>query len=170
MKKFIVLTLCVVMSLTVIACSNKSQQKEKEVTNEETTQIPNPFEDFQTIDEAEKSAGFEISDIKSIPDTYSLTAIRAIENDLIELIYQDGENEIRVRKAKGNEDISGDYNEYKDSNTVEINNASVTMKGNDGKVSVATWVDGDYSYSITADVGKEGIDSNLIADIIESIK
>ncbi|HEX3075302.1 MAG TPA: hypothetical protein VHQ24_00385 [Lachnospiraceae bacterium] len=170
MKKIIVLTLCVVMSLTVIACSSKSPQKEKEVASEETTQIPNPFEDFDTIDEAEKSAGFEISDIKSIPDTYRLTAIRAVENDLIEIIYKDGENEIRIRKAKGNEDISGDYNEYKDSNTVEINNASVTMKGNDGKVSVATWVDGDYSYSITANVGKEGIDSNQIVDIIESIK
>ena len=41
--------------------------------------------------------------------------IQAIENDIIQVIYDDGTNSIYIRKGAGTEDISGDYNEYEQS-------------------------------------------------------
>ena len=55
---------------------------------------------------------------------------------------------LRIRKAVGTDDISGDYNEYKEENVVKVGELEVTEKGNDGNISVASWTDGTYSYSI----------------------
>lgn len=49
------------------------------------------------------------------------------------------------------EDISGDYTKYSDVKTEKIGDWDVTLKGNDGKVVLAVWNDGTYSYSISLD-------------------
>ena len=36
-----------------------------------------------------------------------MSAIRAIKDTMIEIIYTNGDNEIRIRKGTGSEDISG---------------------------------------------------------------
>lgn len=61
---------------------------------------------------------------------------------------------LTYRKAKGTEDISGDYNSYTYENTIEVFGKKVTLKGSDkDKISLAIWNDGTYAYSIM--VGKE---------------
>lgn len=49
---------------------------------------------------------------------------------MIEVIYfNDTDNEgLRIRKAKGTDDISGDYNEYKNVETVKVGDYDVTEK------------------------------------------
>ena len=42
----------------------------------------------------------------------------------------------------------GDFNQYAESNAVDVDGRSVTLQGNDGQVQLATWLDGDYTYSI----------------------
>ena len=48
---------------------------------------------------------------------YNSLVIQAIADDMIEVIYFDAEKThegLRIRKAVGTDDISGDYNEYKE--------------------------------------------------------
>jgi|GEM_PF-2402428 len=96
--------------------------------------------------------------------------IQAIENDMIEVIYfNDTDNEgLRIRKAKGTDDISGDYNEYKDVETVKVGDVEVTEKGSDGDIAVVIWNDGTYSYAI--DAGEAKLNSEAIANLIANIK
>ena len=54
-------------------------------------------------------------------------------------------HEIRIRKASGNEDISGDYTQYTDTNIATIGELKVTMKGENGQTNLATWTDNGYT-------------------------
>jgi hypothetical protein len=116
--------------------------------------------------------GFEISVDENQLDGFSLEAVRAMDQEMIELIYRIGEEEIRIRKVKAEDDIngiSGDYNEYSETNTELYGDIEVATKGNAGKVSVAEWSINEYNYSLTAN-NAEGLDSSTTGDIIKSIQ
>ena len=171
MKKILLMS---VLCLAIIACGKKEETKQEtaETTNviqKESTQIPNPFVEVKNLDEASKIAGFSLE----VPETYEdykQQVIQAIENDMIEVIYleeESGYEGLRIRKAKGTDDISGDYNEYRNVETVKVGDYDVTEKGDEGNIFIATWTDGTYSYAIDTDraeLNAEDI-TNLIANI-----
>lgn len=168
---FIISTLC----LAIIACGKKEEAKQKTVettnaTQEQSVGIPNPFVEVKTLDEASKIAGFTL-EVPATYEDYKKQVIQAIENDMVEVIYFDEDSEhegLRIRKAKGTDDISGDYNEYKNVETVKIGDYEVTEKGSEGDISVAIWTDGTYSYSIN--VGEAKFNAEAIANLISNIK
>ena len=170
MKKILLISL---LCLAVISCGKKEEVKE-EVAEVSTTQtqdygVPNPFEIVDTLDEAAKIAGFSLEAPTEYAD-YNSLVIQAIADDMIEVIYFDAEKThegLRIRKANGTDDISGDYNEYKEEIVVKLGELEITEKGNDGNISVATWTDGTYSYSINVDEALLNADdvSNLISNI-----
>ena len=167
---FLISTLC----LTIIACGKKEEVQQEatqttEVTQEQNIGMPNPFVEVKTLDEASKIAGFTL-EVPESYEEYKERVIQAIENDMIEVIYLDEESGfegLRIRKAKGTDDISGDYNEYKNIETVKVGDYEVTEKSDGGNIFVATWTDGTYSYAIDidrAELSKEDIE-NLISNI-----
>ena len=172
MKKILLMS---VLCLAIVACGKKEEAKQEtaettNVTQKESTQIPNPFVEVKNLDEASKIAGFSLE----VPETYEdykKQVIQAIEDDMIEVIYYDENSEhegLRIRKAKGTDDISGDYNEYKDVETVKVGDFEVTEKGSEGSISVATWNDGTYSYAI--DVAEASLTKDTIANLVSNIK
>ncbi len=182
MKKFIAIILCVIMTLSFAACSEKTtsdnedsqvEQKSEETSislEENSAQMPNPFIDCETIEEAEELAGFTIKIPKKLPKGFYVSSIRVIKNELIEIVIEDEENTVYFRKGKGNEDISGDYNEYEKEKIVKVGDLDVKLRGNDGKINAATWSDGEYSYAIVINSGKEGIYTEIVVDIINNIQ
>ena len=172
MKKILLIS---VLCLAIIACGKKEEAKQEttettNVTQKESTQIPNPFVEVKTLEEASKIAGFTLE----VPETYEdykKQVIQAIENDMIEVIYYDENSEhegLRIRKAKGTDDISGDYNEYKDVETVKVGDFEIIEKGSEGNISVATWNNGTYSYAI--DVAEASLTKDTIANLVSNIK
>ena len=172
MKKILLMS---VLCLAIVACGKKEEAKQEtaettNVTQKESTQIPNPFVEVKNLDEASKIAGFSLE----VPETYEdykKQVIQAIEDDMIEVIYYDENSEhegLRIRKAKGTDDISGDYNEYKDVETVKVGDFEITEKGSEGSISVATWNDGTYSYAI--DVAEASLTKDTIANLVSNIK
>ena len=172
MKKILLMS---VLCLAIVACGKKEEAKQEtaettNVTQKESTQIPNPFVEVKNLDEASKIAGFTLE----VPETYEdykKQVIQAIENDMIEVIYYDENSEhegLRIRKAKGTDDISGDYNEYKDVETVKVGDFEIIEKGSEGNISVATWNDGTYSYAI--DVAEASLTKDTIANLVSNIK
>ena len=110
----------------------------------------NPFTDSDSLEEAEQLAGFSAILPEKIED--SNTRIdRSMGQTLLEVIYEDGEeNEIaRVRKGIGEADISGDYNEYSLEWKVSINRTLVQMKGENNRFMLAVWTKNGYSYSVS---------------------
>lgn len=171
MKKLFIFAFGLLLALTLAACNGAADEQNQmgdQSLGGGSAQIPNPFVDCKTLEEAGELAGFTVTLPEKMPEGYALSAIRAIRNEMIEVIYTGGDGEIRIRKGSGSEDISGDYNEYKEISTVSVGSVQVTMKGNSGKVSVATWTDGQYAYAITLDGA--GMDQAVISGMVGSIR
>lgn len=168
MKKFIAITLCVVMAISFAACSNNSESKDtpQKQSLGNDIEIPSPFVDCKTMEEAEKIAGFTVTIPEKMPEGYEQKLIQAVENDMVQVFYENGENEILIRKAKGNQDISGNYNEYKESKIITVDSVTVSTRGNDGKVNLSTWINGEFSFAILAD----SLDSTAISNMVSSMK
>ena len=121
MKKITTLLVCAAMLCCFAACAEKPEiPKIDDIVG--GVQIPNPFTEVDTMDAAAEKTGFSLA----LPELENVV-IRVMNDEMIEVIAK-GEDEIRVRKAKGEDDISGDYNEYADVQNGEI----ATIKGNDG--------------------------------------
>ena len=142
--------------------------QETEQIPEESVGMPNPFTDNVTLEEAEKNAGFSIQ----VPDKigeFPATAFRNLDQDMLEVIYDNGDQEVaRIRKGTGLEDISGDYTKYSEIKQEKISDQDVTLKGNDGKVVLAIWSDGAYSYSVS--LGEQGVSLDEMTALVEAVK
>lgn len=178
-KKIFALALCALMSLSLAACGKNGQNTEtnsgttspdtNKSTSGDSAQIPNPFTECDTVEDAEKVAGFDITVPENIPEGYELDYISAVENNLLQINYKDKDgNEMLLRKGAGSDDISGDYNEYTENNTVSVGDLSVTMRGNSGTVSVATWTNGDYTYAI--DMTGAGLSTDAVSALVRGLK
>lgn len=137
-------------------------------SNEDNVQIANPWTACDTLADAEKIAGFNL-EIPTSVDRYDIENIQAISKEIIEINYQHKEKTdeyITIRKGIGSEDISGDYNEYEETKDVAVGTYEVTLKSNSGKVMLAVWTSGDYSYSVYT----SGMSEDEIIKIAEQMK
>ncbi|WP_449073393.1 hypothetical protein [Ruminococcus sp.] len=121
---------------------------------DDDVQIANPFQECTDLSEAAQIAGFSITAPDSCVNS-SGKVIQAIQNDMIEIIYQDdaGNELARIRKGLSTSEISGDYNLYENDSTQEIDGKSVHIRGNGRLVYAADWTDGVYAYSVTFESG-----------------
>ena len=126
----------------------------------DSNQIPNPWQEYKTVSEAAKATGISFSAPEKL-ESYKVSYVQAMDG-IIEVRYSNGSNEICVRKGKGTDDISGDYNIYKNVSEKEIGGNTVTLKGSGDGVSSAVWTDGTYSYSIYSE-------NELTNKLVESI-
>lgn len=146
MKKLLLILLSALMLFSLCACGK--------VQNPETSsvQIANPFVRYESLEEAEKIAGFSF-EVPEIIGDYKVSSIELMNSKMYNVIYTDkSENRIIIRKQAGYEDISGDYNFYADEKVEENGSVSVTIKGNEGLYSLATWIQDGYFYSVSYDV------------------
>lgn len=180
MRRTKIALLGMMMVLSITACAEKAEPKNtgteptaQETTTEEKTQenveaesgenmenmlgMPNPYTDHDSLEEAEEDAGFEIQ----IPDEIcgaKAVAFRNLGTQMLEVIYYDGDTEVaRVRKGIGEDDISGDYNEYEIDETVDTAGTQVTLKGTADGYALAVWNADGYAYavSVTKEISKD---------------
>lgn len=112
-------------------------------TDREGTQIPNPFTDCATLEEAAKTAGFSMT----LPEGgYTFQVMPG------HMIQASGDG-LTIRKGVGSDDISGDYTSYPQTGTRTVKGLSLTWKGENDRVRVATWSKGDYTFSVSSETG-----------------
>lgn len=129
----------------------------------ESIEIANPFITCETMDEAAQVAGFSME----LPHWVQCSTIRAIESSMIEVVDQDGQEPLTLRKGIGTQDISGDYGTYSDTTIEYVNDCTVTLKGSHDKVMVAAWNSGDYTYAVRTE---SGLDHDTMVSIVSEIK
>lgn len=172
MKRMKLIVLGAAMMLLLAACGNKDAVSTESTAKIESTEknsvgLANPFVTCSTLEEAAQTAGFEMT----VPETvkgYEEAVIQAIENQLIQVIWQNGENKIIIRKGTGTDDISGNFNQYAQTEEVTVGDWNVTMKGSAEAVNVAVWTAGDYAYAVSA--AKEGLSKDAMADLAAGIQ
>lgn len=171
-KDVVAVGICAIMALSGLAAcgSTGKANAQDEMGNPEVggVQIPNPFVDCETLEEAEELTGFGFV----VPDTWGecdTRSVRAIQKEMVEVIYKkgaDSEEELRIRKALGSEDISGDYNVYAEEKTVEAGESSITIKGDGEQFMLAVWTKDGYTYSVST----TGLSEEAMADLAGQIQ
>jgi len=158
MKKAILITILAAMGMTFTACQNADAAA---VTTDDTAsanvnvgdaegenvQIPNPFAECDTVEEAEDLCGMKISVPDSI-DGYSEKSISVMDKQMIQVMFTNDNDDMTFRKAFGSDDISGDYNNYSEKLTENIDGTDVEIRGNDGLYCGAVWQKDGYAYSV----------------------
>lgn len=105
-------------------------------------------EECGSAEELSQSIGFEFSDPASLPFDVEGAEYVNLFNRIAEANYIGGDMTACYRKSLGTEDNSGDYEEYPDIITEDINGRAVTLKGTDGEYVLAVWTDGEYAFSL----------------------
>lgn len=167
MKKLMTFALSAVMVLSLAACGQSASQPQPEkASTENKAEIPNPFADCKTLEEAIHITGFDMV-VPEMLEGYAQTAIQVMSGTMIQVVYRnDTDESVSIRKAPGSDDISGDYNEYAQNDTVSIGELEVSMKGEQDLVHLATWTDGGYTYAVSVSSGlSESAMAELIAEI-----
>lgn len=152
-------------------------EEKSEKSGDNGVQIPDPFENFTDKSAAEKAAGFEIS-LPEAKKGYETVIYRLdASTKMLEAVYSDknlNENgsveAYRIRKALGSDDISGDYNIYNETKNIKVNGNDVTLKGNDGKIFVATWTANGYTYAVDIEMGGLGMSADEVETMVIAIK
>ena len=178
MEKFIAVILSFVMALVIVGCSGNANAPAPTTHKGDTSytadgtvipgsdpktwgpaedgeniQIPNPWQECTSLEEAGKLAGFSFTAPESV-DGYTERYIAAIENEIAQVIFSNGDDsELYFRKGLSSDDISGDYNTYDVAEEQTIDGHTVLCKGNDGLICTATWTDGTYSYAVMCNAG-----------------
>lgn len=132
------------VDITTLELGNTDSTAEEE--DNATVQIRNPWQEYKSVSEAAKAAGISFN----VPDKlgkHKLTYIQAAKG-IVEVKYTKDGNEICIRKGAGTEDISGDFNTYKNVTEKKIGGSTVTLKGSGEGVVSAAWTDGKSSYSL----------------------
>lgn len=137
-------------------------------------EIPNPWVDASSLAEAEQKAGFDITVPETLFTEFTNVTYRVLPDKMIEVIYRKADSgidyteEIRVRKAKGSGDISGDDTEYTKTETVPVGDIRLVQKG-DGNdmVKTETWETGGYSYSVNTFTP---MDHDTMAKFVQLVK
>lgn len=177
MKKQIVSIMCFALALSLAACGGKTQAADTTpVTTDaqteapfigddpatwgpaigtEDVQMPNPWQECTTLEEAGELAGFSFTAPETL-DGFSTKYIATIPGDIAQEIFSNGEaddQEVTFRKGNGQQDISGDYNVYETVETRQIAGKDVTVKSTDGLIYTVFWEQDGYSYSVSARTG-----------------
>ena len=129
----------------------------------ENTQIPNPLTENETLKDLEKTVGFDIT-LPQFDEEYFYTYYD-ISKETADIRLMNCTKRMTFRKAKGTEDISGDYNTYSLNKTIKVKNTDVKVRGNDG-VNTATWQKDGFTYALSFETAVSEAD---LAKCIENL-
>lgn len=133
------------------------------------TMVGNGMVEVDSLAELSKSIGFSVLEVKNIPFEVTSTVYTNGWNEFAQVEYQ-GESQdeaVLFRKARGTDDISGDYNVYSDVKEITVNEVSVTLKGDEGQYKLAIWQQDGFAYSLSYEPGGS---ENVFVEMIQSVQ
>ena len=124
-------------------------------TEPENVFVGNGIEECSSVETLSTKVGFPVADLSGLPFNVKQTEYLSYWGNLAEINYQGADETACYRKSKGEEDNSGDYNEYAEVRTLEADGFSVTVKGENGTYRLAIWQKDGYSYSLSLEKGAD---------------
>ena len=134
--------------------------------------LPNPWSDGKDLKEAEKKTGIKLTAPKKIKGFDEISYQVLLKKDkIVQIDYRkDDNNSVAIRKGISKKDISGDYNEYKNTKKVTVKGNKIKLQGNGKTYSLATWTKGKYSFSVGIYNDGKGMSLKEIKNIIGQVK
>ncbi len=171
-SRYLSVAACIMMllvgGLTVPKLLNRGNAPQNEAGGEVGAMVGNGMVEVDSLAELSQSIGFSVLEIKNIPFEVTSTVYTNGWNEFAQVEYQGGSQEEAVlfRKARGTDDISGDYNVYSDVKEITVNEVSVTLKGDEGQYKLAIWQQDGFAYSLSYEPdGSEDVFVEMIQSV-----
>ena len=134
--------------------------------------LPNPWSDVKDLKEEEKETGIKLTAPKKIKGFDEISYQVLLKKDkIVQIDYRkDDNNSVAIRKGISKKDISGDYNEYKNTKKVTVKGNKIKLQGNGKTYSLATWTKGKYSFSVGIYNDGKGMSLKEVKNIIGQVK
>ena len=131
----------------------------------------NPFIPCGSLEEAAGLAGFtmEVPEETALMEQYPVRDITSIKDTMIQVIFFDdaGKEGFRMRKAAGEEDISGVYGTYEEK-TLESGGRTLHLRLKEGLVRTIWWTEDGFSYAVMTDEAE--LDEKAAAELADGIR
>lgn len=146
-----------------------SEAGQEELGGQAGAMVGNGMVEVDSLAELSQSIGFSVPEIKNIPFEVTSTEYTNGWNEFAQVEYQGGSQEEAVlfRKARGTDDISGDYNVYSDVKEITVNDMAVTLKGENESYKLAIWQQDGFAYSLSYEPGGS---EDVFVEMIQSIQ
>jgi len=165
LKRLLSVAACIAVLLVCSTMLKPLSHTDSENPDELSSAVAD-FVDCASAEELSEQAGFQVTDITELPFEAENISYTWCWGEFAQIEYTGSDDTVLYRKAAGNDDISGDYNEYEQVETEQIGDVTVTVKGNNGKYYLATWQADGYTYSVS---DEQGIELDKFVQMIESV-
>ncbi len=160
------------MFAVIVFFSGIRKQTENLLSNDGSVSVVNQMQSCDTLAQAEELAGFSIQVPSQILDVPMQEFFVYQESEpMIEINYASKDDlQYYIRKTPTSDtsldDISGDYNDYDTTETLQFHDISYQLTYRDSLIHIVTWQTGDYSYCF---VSLNGISLPDLQEILAEI-
>ena len=124
------------------------------VPEESETMIANGMIELPSRDELSEAVGFPVKSASALPFFPQSILYTSYWGEMAQIDYANGGSSACFRQSLGEEDNSGDWNEYPAQEALSVSGCTVTLKGAPDSYTLAIWSDGTYSYSLSLSAGQ----------------
>ena len=124
------------------------------VPEESETMIANGMVEVTSKEELSEAVGFPVKSAQSLPFFPQSIYYTSYWGEMAQIDYANGGSTACFRQSLGEEDNSGDWDEYPAKESFTVNGCAVTLKGEADSYTLAIWSDGTYSYSLSLSAGQ----------------
>ena len=162
-KKYFSIAACVLVCIVGTLLVSERIKLEQEPIQQAIPDIV----DYSSRNELSSAVGFEVIEVQNIPFDVEETEYISYWKKLAEIVYSGSENTLTFRMSVGNEDISGNYNEYEEVTSYPVDSWIVTIKGNSELYNLAIWSVCEFSYALEL---ADSVSETDLLSMIQSIK
>ena len=137
------------------------------VPEESETMIANGMVEVTSKEELSEAVGFPVKSAQSLPFLPQSIYYTSYWGEMAQIDYANGGSTACFRQSLGEEDNSGDWNEYPAKESFTVNGCAVTLKGERDSYTLGIWSDGTYSYSLSLSAGQP---ASVWAELIEGVQ
>ena len=165
LRRFAALAACLAVLLVGAAALPKLISSP--TPEESETTIANGMVEVTSKEELSEAVGFPVKSAQSLPFFPQSIYYTSYWGEMAQIDYANGGSMACFRQSLGEEDNSGDWNEYPAKESFTVNGCAVTLKGEADSYTLAIWQDGTYSYSLSLSAGQP---ASVWASIVEGVE
>lgn len=129
--------------------------------------VANGMVEVTSKEELSEAVGFPVKSAQSLPFFPQSIYYTSYWGEMAQIDYANGGSMACFRQSLGEEDNSGDWNEYPAKESFTVNGCAVTLKGERDSYTLGIWSDGTYSYSLSLSAGQP---ASVWAELIEGVQ
>ena len=137
------------------------------VPEESETMIANGMVEVTAREDLSEAVGVPVKSAQSLPLFPQSIYYTSDWGEMAQIDYANGGSTACFRQSLGEEDNSGDWNEYPAKESFTVNGCAVTLKGERDSYTLGIWSDGTYSYSLSLSAGQP---ASVWAGLIEGVQ